>query len=79
MAEPEGFDGGDAELAAEIERLSAENRAAPDRETERRLLRLRHVAGTRALAAAGDRPEHAAPDAGALPAARACPRSPPPT
>ncbi len=76
VAEPEGFDGGDAELAAEIERLAAENRATPDRETERRLLRLRHVAGTRALAAAGERPEHAAPDAAALPPGPGLPEIP---
>jgi hypothetical protein len=62
------FPGTTDELRAEIERLTAENRARPDRATERRLLRLRHIAGTRMLDAAGDRPEHAAPDAGRLPA-----------
>jgi hypothetical protein len=51
---------------AEIERLTAENRAQPDRATERRLLRLRHVAGIRLLEAAGggDYPQ---PDTAALP------------
>ena len=33
------------ELVAEIRRLSADNRARPDRERERRLLRLRHLVG----------------------------------
>jgi hypothetical protein len=70
VAEPpvEDFRGDDAELWAEIARLTAENRATPDRETERRLLRLRHIAGARMLDAAGERPPHAAPDRDALPA-----------
>jgi Phytanoyl-CoA dioxygenase (PhyH) len=62
------FPGTTDELRAEIERLTAENRARPDRATERRLLRLRHVAGARMLDAAGERPDHAAPDAARLPA-----------
>ena len=37
-----------ASCAAEIERLTAANRAAPDRAHERRLLRLRHIAGVAA-------------------------------
>jgi Phytanoyl-CoA dioxygenase (PhyH) len=60
------FPGTTDELRAEIERLTAENRARPDRATERRLLRLRHVAGARMLDAAGERPDHAAPDAARL-------------
>jgi hypothetical protein len=56
------------ELLAEIERLTAANRAEPDPATERRLLRLRHVAGARQLDAAGARPSHADPDAAHLPA-----------
>jgi hypothetical protein len=72
-AESDGFGGDDAELVAEIERLSAENRAAPDRATERRLVRLRHVAGTRRLEAAGARPDQVAPDRAALPGGDALP------
>ena len=79
VAEPEGFDGGDAELRAEIERLSAANREAPDRDTERRLLRLRHVAGTRRLAAAGSGRRTPSPTPPRCPRATGCPRSPPPT
>jgi Phytanoyl-CoA dioxygenase (PhyH) len=60
------FPGTTDELRAEIERLTAENRARPDRATEWRLLRLRHVAGARMLDAAGERPDHAAPDAARL-------------
>jgi phytanoyl-CoA dioxygenase PhyH len=62
------WDGGTAELREEIDRLTAANRAHPDRETERRLLRLRHLAGLRALDAADARPGFAPPDADALPA-----------
>jgi hypothetical protein len=47
------FAGGDAELWAEIERLTARNRASREADTERRLLRLRHLAGVRALDGAG--------------------------
>ena len=61
------FDGGDDELRAEIERLTAANRAAPDRANERRLLRLRHIAGARLLDSAPDGPEYPEPDAGRLP------------
>jgi hypothetical protein len=70
---PEDFDGDDAALHAEIVRLTAENRAEPDRETERRLLRLRHIAGARMLDAAGERPSHAAADEVALPDGPALP------
>jgi Phytanoyl-CoA dioxygenase (PhyH) len=66
---PEDFPGDDAELRAQIERLTAANRAARDGGTERRLLRLRHIAGARALDAA-DRTtaRHPEPDAARLPA-----------
>jgi hypothetical protein len=57
-----------AELRGEIERLTAANRADPQRATERRLLHLRHVAGARLLDAAGARPEHLVPDEERLPA-----------
>jgi hypothetical protein len=53
-------------LLDEIAQLTAANRARPDRETERRLLRLRHLAGLR-LIEATDAPGLAAPDAAALP------------
>src|SRR5688572_3175700 len=61
------FDGDDEELRAEIERLTAANRERRDRETERRLLRLRHVAGRQLLDAERGRPEHPAPDGARLP------------
>ena len=63
----EDFPGTTGELRDEIERLAAENRDRPDRATERRLLRLRHIAGARMLDAAGNRPEQAAPDDASLP------------
>ena len=44
--QPDEFDGSD-ELRTEIERLTERNRAQPDRVTDRRLLRLRHLAGMR--------------------------------
>jgi len=54
---PRGTTGDDqrglAELRAEIERLSDAERTNPDRETERRVLRLRHLAGMRLLEADG--------------------------
>jgi phytanoyl-CoA dioxygenase PhyH len=56
------------DLHAEIERLTAANRTRRDRATERRLLRLRHLAGIHALAADDGSAEYAQPDAGALPA-----------
>jgi hypothetical protein len=73
VAEPpaealEDFDGATEELLAEIERLSADNRAVSDRARERRLLRLRHIAGRRLLDGAGPRPAFADPDRGRLPA-----------
>jgi hypothetical protein len=67
------FEGSTAELRAEIARLTEANRARPDRGTERRLLRLRHLAGMRALdeaAGPGGFPE---PDTGALPVADGLP------
>ena len=52
----------------EIHRLTAQWRQRPDRETERRLLRLRHLAGVRRVEAAEGTRDYAAPDAAALPA-----------
>ena len=43
----EPFEGNLDELLAEIERLREHNLTAPDRDTERRLVRLRHLAGIR--------------------------------
>jgi hypothetical protein len=56
------FSGTTDELLDEIERLTDANRAEPERATERRLLRLRHVAGARLLEAAAERPDQPAPD-----------------
>jgi hypothetical protein len=67
------WQGTTAELWEEIDRLTAANRATPDRETERRLLRLRHLAGIRALDDAGGTADFAAPAAHALPAAGGLP------
>jgi hypothetical protein len=63
----EDFDGSRAELHAEIERLTVENREDEDPARMRRLLRLRHIAGRRALDAVGERPAFAQPDGAALP------------
>jgi hypothetical protein len=65
----EDFDGSTHELDAEIERLTAENRDEHDPAIERRLLRLRHIAGRRALDAARSRPPYAEPEFARLPAA----------
>ena len=56
-----------ADLRAEIERLAASNRARPDRETERRLLALRHREGIRLLDAEAGEPAHPAPADDRLP------------
>jgi Phytanoyl-CoA dioxygenase (PhyH) len=62
------FSGGDAELRAEIDRLTEANRASRDPGVERRLLRLRHLAGLRALDAADGTARHPEPAADRLPA-----------
>jgi hypothetical protein len=66
------FGGTDAELDAEIARLATAGR---DRETERRLLALRHIAGVRALSSGGAAPGFPGPadlpEDGALPEFRA--------
>lgn len=61
------FPGTDDELSAEIERLANENAINPSRETERRLMALRHIDGMRALKTNGTAPEFAEPDAAKLP------------
>jgi len=73
VAEPpaeasEDYPGSTSELLAEIERLTAANRGQRDPELERRLLRLRHIAGTRLLDGARGDAQHPEPDRDALPA-----------
>ena len=64
------FPGSDEALRAEIATLSQDNRVAPDRQRERTLLRLRHIAGLRLLDQGGNgsAPRHPEPDRPALPA-----------
>jgi Phytanoyl-CoA dioxygenase (PhyH) len=68
-AATEEFAGELDELLAEIERLSDQNRLRPSRHAERRLVRLRHLAGIRLVEDAPDGPEFAAPDSARLPPA----------
>ena len=67
------FSGSTEELFAEIERLTAANRTGRDRDTERELLRLRHIAGIRLLIENGAKPEHPSPDFNRLPKADTLP------
>lgn len=67
------WDGTTAELRDEIERQDRANRERPDRETERRVLRLRHLAGMRMLDEAAAGADFAAPDTAALPEGRGLP------
>jgi hypothetical protein len=55
------------DLRAEIERLAVSNRARPERETERRLLTLRHREGIRLLDADAGEPAHPVPAFDRLP------------
>jgi hypothetical protein len=55
------------ELQAEIRRLMDENRSRPDRERERRILRLRHLLGIRHLEGAEGDAAYPEPDYDALP------------
>jgi hypothetical protein len=57
----------DDDLLAEIERLTEANRRRGHRATERRLLRLRHIAGVRALEDASGDADFPDPDASRLP------------
>jgi hypothetical protein len=59
----EQFMGDLDELLAEIERVGALAAAGPDRDSERRLLRLRHIAGTCLIDRALEGAEFVAPDA----------------
>jgi hypothetical protein len=67
------FPGDTDELFAEIERLTAANRDSRDRDIERRLVHLRHVAGVRVLIENGARPAHPEPDFDSLPTAEILP------
>src|SRR5690242_7461636 len=69
----EDFDGTLEELRAEAGRLTARNREDRDPAAERRLMRLRHIAGRRLVQAAGRRPDHPEPDRGRLPDTGALP------
>jgi hypothetical protein len=68
VAEAE-FDRTLEDLRVEIETLTAANQVDPDRETERRLVRLRHLAGIRLIDAAPGDPQFVAPDTERLAAA----------
>jgi hypothetical protein len=67
------FEGSTDELFAEIHRLTDANNASPDRDTERRLVYLRHQAGVRILDEGDKQPQHPDPDGAALPAAQGIP------
>jgi len=54
------------QLQAEVEMLGAANRERPDRETQRRLLRARHLIGAHRIDGAPAEPQFAPPEAGAL-------------
>jgi hypothetical protein len=62
-----------AELLSEVEKLTAENRDHRSTETERKLLKLRHLAAIGMVDAANGRPEFARPDEASLPAADGLP------
>jgi Phytanoyl-CoA dioxygenase (PhyH) len=64
----EELDGDLDQLLAEIERVTEANLAAPSREAERRLVRLRHLAGMRLVDEAPGASEFVAPDTDRLPA-----------
>jgi hypothetical protein len=72
----EDFAGDLEQLQAEIDRLSESNRGRPDRETERRLVRLRHLAGIRLVDAAAPDVRFAAPDDSGLPVGHPLPEIP---
>ena len=61
------FEGTDAELDEEITRLAADVGTEPERESERRLLALRHIAAMRALATDRPSPAFPEPEPGRLP------------
>jgi hypothetical protein len=61
------------QIRDQIETLTATNRTAPDPETERRLVRLRHLAGIKLVQDAGSTVEFAPADSQPLPAAHPLP------
>ncbi len=63
----DGFQGGDEELFAEIERLHRLNREQPSGDTESKLLHLRNLAGLRLMEAADGSDGHPDPDFARLP------------
>jgi hypothetical protein len=69
----EDFAGSDEQLQVEIEQLLAANRANRSFANERRLLRLRHVAGLRTLETPNADPQHPEPDLERLPEADGLP------
>ena len=56
-----------AELLDEVERLTRAHRARPDRDGERRLLRLRHLAGLRMAGQSDAQPAYPTPEFASLP------------
>jgi hypothetical protein len=72
----EDFAGDLEQLQAEIDRLSEANRARPERETERRLVQLRHLAGMRLVDEAAPDARFAAPDDSGLPGGQPVPEIP---
>jgi hypothetical protein len=64
------------EVRAEIERLTEQNRSAPNRETERELLALRHLAGIRLVDDHADDPRFATPEVDGLPTVDPLPEIP---
>ena len=67
VADPPLDDRTTSEIRSEIRELMAANREVPDRDRERRILFLRHLAGIRALEEADGNAEYATADAAALP------------
>jgi hypothetical protein len=61
------------EIRAEIEALTQSNQTSPDRETERRLVALRHLAGIRLIDEASGAAEFAVADSKSLPSAQPLP------
>jgi hypothetical protein len=61
------------DIRTEIETLTRSNQGRPDRETERRLVALRHLAGVRLIDDASDGAVFAGPDEQALPVAEPLP------
>ena len=79
-AEDFDFDGSTEALFDEIQALTERNRDAPDPETERRVLRLRHLAGIRAAGRRAGRPGVRGAGRGTPPGEpMVCPTSPPPS